>query len=409
MFKKNKILSWFLLFLAIFQASSQLLNYMTNNNFESNSPFLNIWISLGNSISSNWFSCTIVLISSVVGSILYNYLITDQTKLRDFSSLFFLLIVNLILSNQLYSNSCIIEKLVFIKQKAVMVTAFILIIFISIFIISIIKKSNKAKEDFDNSKSSHNATNSSNGTTTSNSIDNNFIWKHPFSYAWLTYKNYLNQKRQYKIDYKKKKIEIKLETKKLKAQHKKDKLEKEYSQSSDITTQEEQKGIRQNNKKMKRESIAATILTVITAAFIIFLISKNGGNKVYEACEKILKYFQTFDTILNKTENPIMNILICFGLLFLIVILISLLGYSCYFMYRIIIYFLFNNQEDNHSVKRFVRLIKVFFVGTIDGVMRPLLFIPDFLKHVEDILLDTDLDQKIQEVYNDSNNDSKKQ
>ena len=52
------------------------------------------------------------------------------------------------------------------------------------------------------------------------------------------------------------------------------------------------------------------------------------------------------------------------------------------------------------------KLVKIFVYGIINGVLRILLFIPNFLKFVEEYILDTDLDDIISE-YDKVKNEQK--
>ena len=58
---------------------------------------------------------------------------------------------------------------------------------------------------------------------------------------------------------------------------------------------------------------------------------------------------------------------------------------------------LISHKSDSKRIDRCIALIKKFFFDTFDGIMRPFFLIPDFLEVVEEFLLETDLQEKIDE------------
>ncbi len=430
MFKKNKLLCWILLILAILQVISQILGYIIR--YETKNFCISILVSLGNSISENWYSFSLILFITVLGCTLYNIILDKKSEIHDHIPVIGLMLLNLLLCNKLYSTESLFKKVNYFlinKTRFIITIVFVLISIILVWMFNKAYKINKeTKEmimpDLDNEYNSE-----------SHDNDSQYIWNHPFIYLWRTYKYYFTNRKQIKYQYKNQMIKMKkdfnFQKALIKKQGKQNELEiskskfetdakiNEAIQKKRINAIEyEDKNLKNNsndnnssdkndNKKSSdksdnsKQGLSAIILTIITIVIIVKFVKLNNFIKLFDGFKDKINFAQGW---LSSIKNPIINFILVFGIILLFVILFAFLCFIIYFVYRIIIYFLFNSKEDDKRVKRFVQLIKICFFEMTDSAMRLIFFIPDFIKYVEYYLLETDLDKKIDEIFKEHEN-----
>lgn len=421
LFKNNKLLNWILLIFATIQFTSQLFNYMLQNRIIENSPYVNVLVSLGTPISDNWYSYSSLFIFTVLVCILYNKIINKECQKHNNFSVIFMLLVNLVLCNKLYSSVSVREKANYIMNNKHQFIFIPIIILIFMIIIYMLNKSHKLNEEFSNTSppdANNNEEQAKNDIANPQfNSDSEYVWKHPFAYVWNTYKYYFAQRKQVKNLYRKQKAEIKVGHK----IHKKSLKNKENENELKLLEEKLKTDVQVNNilqeKRVKNASLSDTslnelynknssipgiiaiIVTFIIIAVIIFIIIITGKNEFAEKIKDVIQDLNILGKFINEGQDSSLNFILACGSLLLLLFIPFLLFFVIYLFVRIIIYFLSNTKEDNLAVERLVHLNKRFIFELGDSVMRILLFLPDFLECVQNILLETSLDEKLDEVY----------
>ena len=220
------------------------------------------------------------------------------------------------------------------------------------------------------------------GTDTGSNSEIPFQLMHPFSYAYRSFVADLNKKNKIKLEYKKKLLKIKAEEK-----HKKK-----------ISRLRENDGP-ENRKESVIGYISAVIAFLLCIGLVCFLSIQNGIAGATRVIQGITKHILGVTEILTAATDPLTNFLISCGVLFLFVILILTLFLLIYTSLRVVVYLLSHTDEDTERVHRIGKAIKAIFLGILDGALRPLLFLPDFIECLENMLLETDMNQRIDEMY----------
>lgn len=400
------LLSLFLLFMALLQASSQLLALFFPTENEPKPSLLKVWLSLGNEMAENWVAVSISLIFLVLGCLLYGILSHKSSFPGSNLTSVGLLFINLALCLRVYSNSSISEKIAYLALHLPTVIIISIVVFFVIVGMLVIQKEQKNTKELE--RLFHKANVESEGKSpTEGGGDNNgklgtdtgsdpeiaFQLKHPFSYAYRSFVKDLDTKREIKREHKKQLLQIKVE-----AEQQKKNAELESLQKTGY--------IPENKKESVIGYISAFIAFLICIGLVIFLSIQNGNTGAPNILQGITDYILGITGILNAAKGPLTNFLLSSGVLFLFVILILTFFLLVYTSLRVIAYLLSHPAEDTERIHRIGKAIKTFFLGILDGALRPLLFLPDFLECLENMLLDTDMDQKINEMYPTDKDDS---
>lgn len=400
MFNKNKLWCWIMVFLVALQATAQLLEYIIVDT--SNSPFLKVWISFGSSISQNWLAFSITLVLITLGCIIYNKLDNKPYKLSDDISREIILIINLILCNKIYSSTSCIEKLNYFKSHYSVVIALVLIVLSSLAFSIIIKGQKKISEELGTITQQGENNDNEDGSRISDS-EAAFAWKHPILYSWHLRNYYSNKRKTIKN-------ESKNETVKNKAAYKKKKEEYKFERLEALNKNSQKNGQRvENSKYLMIQGIISTLIASLSVILLVraFVIdAKSDGNGIVTFFNKIIKNIINLRSVFNDADTPIKNFLLSLGSALLFIILIITLYLLIYILVRVILYLLFQFNEDENQIKKIARLVKVFVFGIILGAIRPLLFVPNFLKFIEEYLLEIKLEDIISEYYPEDDNES---
>ena len=91
----------------------------------------------------------------------------------------------------------------------------------------------------------------------------------------------------------------------------------------------------------------------------------------------------------------------------IVVIVIALIYLSVNTVIRVVFRLIISHKKDSKRIDRTIAMIKKFFFDTFDGIMRPIFLIPDFLEVIEEFLLETDLQEKIDEFEKGEKKDGK--
>lgn len=396
----------FLHFLALLQGSSQLLGRFYSAE-DGSKPLLKVWLSLANEMSENWAAVSISLILLVLGYLLYSCLAHKSSFPGDNRELIWLLFINLALCLRVYSNNSISEKIAYLAPHLPAIIIISIVVVFVILGILVIQKEHKNTNELENlfqrtSVEQKSKTPTEDGTTnnvkpgmdTQSDPEAAFRLMHPFSYAYRSFAKDLDAKREIKREHKKRQLQIEDD-----AEQQKKNTEHDGSQKNSYRPEN------------KRESVvgyvSAFMAFLICAGLIIILFTQSGSGEIPNMIQEIANYFLGITGILNAAKGPLTNFLLSSGVIFLIFILFLNFFLLVYTSLRVIAYLLSHPAEDTERIHRIGRAIKTFFLGTLDGVLRPLLFIPDFLECIGKMLLDTDMDEKIDEMYPPEDSSSK--
>lgn len=204
------------------------------------------------------------------------------------------------------------------------------------------------------------------------SKDKNEILKHPFVYAFESYKFFYARKKALKYDGKLKRKKYRENRKNLAAQ---------------------QKSIEGN------VSIVFFVISGLIFAMFIFAIvggvlikePATDGQKI-SVIEEILNYIANFFSNLTNgletTEPKVIDFLMVFGVIILLFISYIFIVYAFTYMYRVWMYLGKNAKNYFRDVSSLINTIEKLFTNTVNEVVRLLLFIPDALKSIIDIFDD---------------------
>lgn len=145
------------------------------------------------------------------------------------------------------------------------------------------------------------------------------------------------------------------------------------------------------------DKIMFSLVTLLTIAFIFWGVRKNDTGK-YNLIALIDAYSETTEKIFfsfNKSATPVqesaVNFLLSIGAIILLIVVFFVIIYGFTFvlkMWR----FMFNHiGDDDENIELFNNSIQQFFSDSVAGVLRLLLFIPDFLETIQIQLLDSDV------------------
>lgn len=383
LFKRLTLVDYFLLLVAVVQGSSQLLEIFIPTAKYSRTSLLTVWLSLGNDISENWVAVSIFLTALVLGNALYRTLLKRNSSFGSSSTSIVLLFINLALCLRVYSNKSLAEKIQYLSAH--LPTVFIIsiiIFFVAVGIIIIKKERTNAEEIEKLSKGAHkNAPEESTVSPTgAQSAEELFQVRHPVSYAYRSFIKHLNAKKEIKRNHKLEMLQIKSNRK-----------EEESKDNSKVPNE---------SKNERNFGIISVCLALIVSIFLFaFLVRqrRNGSGIIF--IEQITDLLLNMTKDLDKAQGPITNFLVSCGILFLIFLIFLVIFLMIYASARIALYLLFHFAEDNNEVHKISKRIKVFIFGLIEGALRPLMFIPDFLESLELMLLNTDVESQVDRIY----------
>lgn len=393
------LLNLFLLFTAVLQGSSQLLGLFFSTENEPEPSLLKVWLSLGNRMSENWVAISISLISLLFGCFLYSSLSRKSSFPGNNATSIALLLINLALCLRVYSSRSVFEKIAYLADHLPMVIIVSIIVFFVTVGILVIQKEHKNTQELDGllngarSEPKDETLTEDIGTNsrkpdsdTQSNPEMVFRLKHPFSYVLRSFGKDLDKRNEIKREHKKQMLQIKANAEQQKKNAELESLKK--------------KGYASENK---RESVigyfSALLAFLICIGLVGLLLAKNSGGGGLKILQEIANNILGITKILNLATGPLTNFLLYSGVLFLFVILILSMFLLVYTTLRVIAYLLLHPSEDTVKIQRLGKAIKAFVLGILDGALRPLLFLPDFLECLENMLLDTDMDEKIDEIY----------
>ena len=421
------VVGWLYISFLSVQALSLASAFIIKNEFANNLlPFFHFWNELGKIIFENWLPFSILFILIYVGGILTSQIKAEKDTSNHIYN-FILLCINLIICNNIYDNVEFHAKFVFLKHNIWGVLGFLFSIVIVLLIGHALKKTKLARMNYtsidtDRTKNNNNfAINmNSNGVFNNKDDEERFMKRFPITYIWNNYKYYRSLKKhvkheklaEYYTEKTKAKNDAKIKILKDKYDKKVKKHTTNHSHSKNIQNElNDLKDPTSDKGKNKKENIfglftACTIIIADITFVILFVIDVKDGfnNSILEKIlDAILAFINLGSNFFDKVQNPLLNWLILFGTAFLLAIIIVLINYLIYFIIRIMRYFVINLNEDNKFIKNYSLMLKTFFFKIVDDIMQLLMFIPDFLDAIEDILFDIDIDEAVKEKFGDIN------
>lgn len=386
-------LNWFLIGLALLQGSSQFLDFAVGG-FTEEPSLLNVWISLGREMTGNWAAVSITLIFLVLGSLLYYQMfkakkVVEESSRTRQTRVFGLLVINLALCNQVYSSSSISRKAAYIAQNFPSAMIIILIVGLLAALILTFWNERRISNEFSALPPSDEPDENGVPTTPKGSISEQeaqFMWEHPVSYALRSSQHRAAERRKIKNEIKKEKLQTK------------SKIERERRKNDLKILQEDYRRYK-TARHNRTVGIGATIISLALCVLLIIAFFISDENDVFIHFNELLSKLIDMQQFLDGADTPLTNFLWSIGVLFLFAVVGITIYILIFVTLRIFMYLIIAYDEDDDRIKRCARLIKCFVFESIDSVLRPFLFLPQLLELIENLLLNTNLDEKLEKIY----------
>lgn len=414
---KNQIYCFILWIIAFTQSSAQLLSIVTPTQDPSSTDFVNVWIRLGLYPSENWFGFTAITVIVAVGSWFYKYITDQDPTLKKAVPFLKPVVVNVLFFLEVWDLEKWTAKWAYINENSVPIIIGTLTTIAILSAAYMIMTNRELNDDFNKDVlPSLNEYNKNEPKIYSKS-EVEYMTKHPVAYRRRMKdlqksreKNIENEIRIQQQDFQKKQTEqmlqiayAQLETnRKINEEKQKERLEKANATSDEEENKkildEVQEKIALNEKtKTNVEgyiSLVFTIGLIIGAIFFLLLTDKDKKQRVFDSLTDNINLLNNW---LSSVDEPLRSLLICVGTPVLFAIVIALIYLSVNTVIRVFLRMLISHKSDSKRIDRSIALIKKFFFDTFDGIMRPFFLIPDFLEVIEEFLLGTDLQEKIDE------------
>ncbi len=382
---------------------------------------LNILASLGKSISENWVAFSLILIFSIVGYLFYNEVFSsdDHANTNNCNGYavraLILAALNFILCNKLYSTESISQKIIFLKAHIDSVIFLVVVLACCAAIILLDRRIKRINKDLEKNRiSSTEPQESQNLQPNTSDTDELISFKigHPIAYYFRTLACYNLEVKKLKLERKKKALNLKMQYDEKRTESRLQAI----GQKAGNNLQNKLTGCILKIKSggfLNNIAIAISmLLTIIFSCFIVYNLF-NENSSLLTIFDNLAKRIVDPDNISEQVKNielsssAVMECLQSIGLIFLIIAVCFVTSLVIYIIIRIMIYLLFVHNEDENPIKKCAKLIKIFVFTSCESGMRLLLFIPDFIEKVEDVLLNMNLDEKICEFYPESDTGEK--
>lgn len=385
--------------LALLQFVSQLLQAVLEQKTISNHFMLNILVSLGESICNNWVSFSLTLMFVVIGYLIYKSICIseDNRQSKEYKEYkkcairaLIMVMINLALCNKIYSTVSINQKVTFLKTHIDTVVLLTIILACATVVILLIRNENQVKQDIEKMKTDGKDSAEAKDLLSA-SLDKDELVKfkmmHPVSYYFRTLVAYNTEKKKLKQEREKKLI-------KLQMQYDEEEGKKKLHNLPEKVTIAKASFF--ESKPWKTFEIIVSVgLTLAVIGIAIYSIIRHNLLSVILNPDEIKQNLEKLDF----SSTAAMELLQRVGMLFLIIAVFFVAFLIIYIIIRITLYLIFVHVEDEDLIKRCAKVIKALVFTSFDSGMRLLLFIPDFVEKVENVLLSTNIDEKIQELY----------
>lgn len=414
---ENRIYCFILWCFAFIQSFAQLLSIVITSQDSSSTDFVNVWIRLGLYPSGNWFGFTALTVVVAMGTWFYKYITDQDPTLKKAAPFLKPMVANVLLFLEVWDLEKWKAKWAYINENAIPIIIGTLIIITILSTAYMIMTNRELNSDFNKDVLPSLNEDNENEPRTYSESEVEYMTKHPVAYRRRMKniqksreKSIENEIRTQHQDFQKKQNEqmlqiayAQLETnQKINEEKQKERLEKARTTSDEEENKKILDEAREKialNEKPKTNvegyiSLAITIVLIIGFIFFLILTDKDKKQGVFKSISDNINLFSKW---FSSVDEPLRTLILCVGTPVLLVIVIGLIYLSINTIIRVILRIPMSHKKDSKRIDRTIALIKKFFFDTFDGIMRPFFLIPDFLEVVEEFLLETDLQEKIDE------------
>ena len=427
-FKGNYIYRFILWILAFLQFSAQLLTIAYPTPAPSSTDLVNVWIRLGLYPSENWFGFTALTVLVAAGIWFYYKYNTEDPKssLKDAAPFLKPVVFNIILLLEVWNIDKWKDKWTYINDNAVPIIIGTIITIASISTAYIIMTNKELNNDFNNDVLPNlNQKIEENEKRNYSDLEVEYMTKHPVAYRRRMKELQKSRDRNIKNDirtqhqnFKKKRNEqilqiaySQLETnRKINEEKQRERLEKARSTNDEdelkkILDEVQEKALNEKTNNVEEYISLGLTLALIFAAVLYFILTDK--NKISGDGVKISEKIGTLGKLASSIEEPLRTLILCVSTPALVVIVIALIYLSVNTLVRVFFRLIFSHTKDSKRIDRTIAMIKKLFFDTFYGIMRPLFLIPDFLEVIEELLLETNMQEKIDEFEGEEKKDAK--
>lgn len=427
---RSKIYCFILWLLAFIQASAHLLSIVTTTQDSSSAGFVNVWIRLGLYPSENWFGFTAITVLVAVGSWFYKYITDQKHTLKKVAPFLKPVVANILLLLEVWKLDKWAAKWAYINENAVPIIIGTIITVAIISTAYMIMTNKQLNNDFNKdvlpSLNEERDENSKNEPRTYSQSEVEYMTKHPVAYRRRMKdlqksreRNIKNEIRTQHQDFQKKQNEqilqiayAQLETnRKINDEKQQERLGKARAADDEDEIKkildEAQEKIALNEKTSNVEGYISFALTIVLIIGVVLSWISTDKDELLESFNNLSENINILSNWLSNVEEPLRTIMLCVGTPVIVVIVIALIYLSVNTVIRVVFRLIISHKKDSKRIDRTIAMIKKFFFDTFDGIMRPIFLIPDFLEVIEEFLLETDLQEKIDEFEKGEKKDGK--
>ena len=427
---RSKIYCFILWLLAFIQASAHLLSIVTTTQDSSSAGFVNVWIRLGLYPSENWFGFTAITVLVAVGSWFYKYITDQKHTLKKVAPFLKPVVANILLLLEVWKLDKWAAKWAYINENAVPIIIGTIITVAIISTAYMIMTNKQLNNDFNKdvlpSLNEERDENSKNEPRTYSQSEVEYMTKHPVAYRRRMKdlqksreRNIKNEIRTQHQDFQKKQNEqilqiayAQLETnRKINDEKQQERLGKARAADDEDEIKkildEAQEKIALNEKTSNVEGYISFALTIVLIIGVVLSWISTDKKELLKSFNNLSENIDILSDWLSSVEEPLRTIMLCVGTPVIVVIVIALIYLSVNTVIRVVFRLIISHKKDSKRIDRTIAMIKKFFFDTFDGIMRPIFLIPDFLEVIEEFLLETDLQEKIDEFEKGEQKDGK--
>lgn len=419
-FNRSQIYCFILWIFVFIQGSAQLLSFVTPTQDSSSTNFVNVWIRLGLYPSENWFGFTTITVLVAAGSWFYKYITDQKPTLKKAAPFLKPVVANILLLLEVWKLDKWAAKWAYINENAVTIIIGTIITVAIISAAYMIMTNKELNNDFNKdvlpSLNEERDENNKNEPRTYSQSEVEYMTKHPVAYRRRMKdlqksreRNIKNEIRTQHQDFQKKQNEqilqiayAQLETnRKINDEKQQERLEKAKATNDEDEIKkildEAQEKIALNEKTSNVEGYISLSLTIVLIIGIVLFWILTDNEKKQRVLNNLSENINILSNWLSSVEEPLRTLMLCVGTPVLVVIVIALIYLSVNTFIRVVSRLIISHKKDSKRIDRTIAMIKKFFFDTFDGIMRPFFLIPDFLEVIEELLLETDLQEKIDE------------
>ena len=427
---RSKIYCFILWLLAFIQASAHLLSIVTTTQDSCSAGFVNVWIRLGLYPSENWFGFTAITVLVAVGSWFYKYITDQKHTLKKVAPFLKPVVANILLLLEVWKLDKWAAKWAYINENAVPIIIGTIITVAIISTAYMIMTNKQLNNDFNKdvlpSLNEERDENSKNEPRTYSQSEVEYMTKHPVAYRRRMKdlqksreRNIKNEIRTQHQDFQKKQNEqilqiayAQLETnRKINDEKQQERLGKARAADDEDEIKkildEAQEKIALNEKTSNVEGYISFALTIVLIIGVVLSWISTDKKELLKSFNNLSENIDILSDWLSSVEEPLRTIMLCVGTPVIVVIVIALIYLSVNTVIRVVFRLIISHKKDSKRIDRTIAMIKKFFFDTFDGIMRPIFLIPDFLEVIEEFLLETDLQEKIDEFEKGEKKDGK--